>query len=132
MDFSKFDVSKKADAGREFNDFVWEDGTPLPDLKVTLYSSTSSRANKKLAEIRNSTKVSDLKNMTLGHVHKQTLERNIACTGSWNMVLDGRDYPATPENVRAIYENPGYDWFYKQISDRIEDTENFLSSADNS
>lgn len=132
MDFGKLDVSKKADEGVEFNDFVGPDKKPLSELKVRLYGSDSTAANKALSKIRQSTKLSALKDLTIDSAYKQTLERNVACTASWNMVINGKDFPATPENVRKIYENTGYKWFFDQITERIEETGNFLEKADNS
>jgi hypothetical protein len=52
----------------------------------------------------------------------------VACTLGWEgMVMNGKEYPFTSENARALYANPGYTWLRTQVDEFIGDRSNFLS-----
>jgi len=52
----------------------------------------------------------------------------VACTLGWEgMIMNGKEYPFTPENARVLYANPGYTWLRTQVDEFIGDRSNFLS-----
>jgi len=52
----------------------------------------------------------------------------IACVKDWKGITDnGKEYPCTKENKKAMYENPRMRWLTEQVETWITDDTNFLS-----
>jgi hypothetical protein len=59
---------------------------------------------------------------------EQATDLLAACTLGWEgMVMNGKPYPFTRENAKALYSNPGFAWLRNQVDKFIADRANFLA-----
>jgi len=107
--------------------------TVLEGVSITLLGADSTAANTRMATENRRQNVKNVMAQTMSEVERKTIDRLVALTTSWSGIdMDGKPFPCKPENVRSIYENPGYRWLRDQVAAFIDEPSNFFVNAGNS
>jgi hypothetical protein len=133
MDFANLNSIEHGDRGATFYNIKGLDDKPIPGVSVTLLGANSkigraasTLALRKIIDDKDGVDTYDMRKA-------RTLDKMVALTIDWSGIdMNGKEYKCTPENVRALYSNPAYDWFYVQIIEFVEKAANFLPKADDS
>lgn len=130
MDFSKLNATKLGDDGAVFSKIIGLDHKPLKGVSVTLLGANSRVGRTAISlALKQRVENSDFVDSIDARRERQ-LNRMAALTTDWSGIdMDGKEYPCTPENVRKLYSDPAYEWFYAQVIEFVEDTANFLPKA---
>jgi hypothetical protein len=57
------------------------------------------------------------------------VDRLTACTLGWEgMMLDGKDYPFSPQNARQLYDDVKFAWLRDQVDAALRAVENFIKT----
>ena len=131
MDFGKLNLTKNADRGAVLNVLHPITGEPIEGVTVTLLGKDSTLYNRKLAELRQSLKISKT-DVSVEIVNESLLDIKVAAVVAWTGIELADDagklapLPCTPENVRLILADTGYKWLSDQIEVFIDNRANFF------
>lgn len=136
MDLRQLDTAKLANSGVELQ--LRHPGTGMP-----LYSGSGDGKTKVAITLRgaDSPEFLSIKDNSIdkrvkarGRVNPSMAEERqfeidmlVACTISWTGIeLDGKPLECSPENVKALYSQPGLKWITDQVDRFVGDRGNFL------
>jgi hypothetical protein len=70
-----------------------------------------------------------IRGMDAATIEKEAVEILVTCTLGWKGVTrGGKDWPFSPENVRALYTDPKFRWLRNQVDRAIGDRKLFIKA----
>lgn len=130
MDFSLLNLTEHSNRGAVL-DVVGPDGRPLEGVSIRLLGADSTIGRAAQSLMRKGKTLQQLQEMSLEDQYKKTTDKIVALTVSWSGIeMNGAEYKCTPENVRELYENPGYEWLRIQVIEFVNGPSNFFVKAD--
>ena len=144
LNLSQLDTSQAAEDGVAVHLRHPKTNTPL-GVRIfvagvdseTYRSQIRRQQNRRMEQARRSRGL----NISAEELENDALDLLVACTKGWEADIEEhgekKTVPAipfgerglldcTPENVRAIYANPGFSWLREQVDAEIGDRSNFL------
>ncbi len=132
FDLNNLSTAKKSDEGSVLEVLHPVNDTKL-GIKITVVGQDStiyrSFINKQANSLRQ--KIMPGRGFMPSSVEKdqeQATNLLVTCTLGWEGIdLDGKEYPFTKENAKALYSNSGFFWLREQVDKFIADRANFLA-----
>jgi hypothetical protein len=130
FDLTILDTSPVADSGSVLEVLHPVDNTPIgititvAGIDSDLYRKTANKMqNKRTQRIKPGQPFA----YTAEEQEADRIKLAAACTLAWTgVVMNGEELPCTPDNVMALYSNPGFSWLLDQVNAFMGDRANFL------
>jgi hypothetical protein len=132
MDFAKLNETEHADKGAVLKNIKAPDGkTVIDGVEIRLLGENSTVGRAAQSLMRKTMTTRSLLDVPIDDQHAKMTDKLVSLTISWKGIdMDGKEYACTPENARALYSNPGYEWLRLQVIGFIQDASNFFKMAD--
>jgi hypothetical protein len=132
FDLTELSTAKKSEDGAVLEVLHPTNDTKL-GIKITVVGADStiyrSFVNKQANAMRQ--KITPSRGFNMAPIEKdqeQATDLLVACTLGWEGIdMDGKKYPFSKENAKALYANPGFSWLREQVDKFIADRANFLA-----